>query len=306
MCLAGTRETVRSRQDDDAAPTAAPQIAHYHEHAAREPAGRHATVSRRALLGGGLGATLAAVLPATPAAARRVPTRRVLDLTRVFAEDMPTYGAEKPERETISGPFPEGEFGFYNQRWVFTEHVGTHLDAPGHVIGGGRLAPELQPEELILPAVVIDISAKAAKDPNAVVTVRDVVAFERGHGRIPSRAAVFMNSGWGSRWDDGDLAYRGTDDLDEFPFNFPGFSAEACEFLIERRRVVGVGVDTLSTDPGESVDFPAHQVLGRADRWGLENLANLDAMPPRGATVVIGLVPWAEGSGGPCRALAFW
>lgn len=228
------------------------------------------------------------------------------DLTQVFAADMPTYGDEKPTREVISGPFPEGQFGFYDQRWTFTEHVGTHLDAPGHVIGGAKLSPELAPDELMAPAVVIDISAKAAEDPNAVVTVDDIVAFERGHGRIPAGAAVFMDSGWAARWADGDLAYRGTDSLDEFPFSFPGFDPEACEFLIDRRSIVGVGVDTLSTDPGESADFPAHEVLGRAGRWGLENLTNLVGMPARGATVVVGLVPWEASSGGPCRVLALW
>jgi kynurenine formamidase len=229
-----------------------------------------------------------------------------VDGSHVFSPTMPTFGEEKPSREVIGGPFPDGEFGFYDQRWTFTEHHGTHMDAPGHVIGGGRLSTDLRPEELFVPAVVIDITGKAAEDPNAVVTVDDVIGFERGNGRIPAGAAVLMDSGWAARWPEGDLAYRGTDSLDEFPFNFPGFSPEACEFLVEQRDVAGVGVDTLSTDPGESTEFPAHEVLGRADRWGLENLTNLDQLPPRGATLVVGLVPWEEGSGGPCRAMAMW
>ena len=308
MCLAGTRETISARQES-AAPSS-------HRHDASEPpapttanrTGDRSRLSRRALLGAGLGAALTAAWPAAPALARRVPTRAIVDLTQVFAVDMPTFGPEKPHRETMADfPMPpEGEFAFYNQRWTFTEHVGTHIDPPGHVIGGGRLSPEVTPDELLAPAVVIDIRAKAAADPNATVTVDDVVAFERRHGRIPRGAAVLMDSGWAERWDDGDLAYRGTASLEEFPFNFPGFDPEACDFLIRRRDIVGVGVDTLSTDPGASVDFPAHEVLGRADRWGLENLANLERLPPRGATLVVGLVPWEAGSGGPCRVLAFW
>jgi kynurenine formamidase len=210
--------------------------------------------------------------------------------------DIPTYRPEKPHRETMEEfPMPpRGEFGFYNQRWTFTEHVGTHLDAPGHVIGGGRLAPEVTAAELIAPAVVINISRKAKENPNAVVELDDVVAFERRYGRIPEGAAVLMDSGWARHWDKGDLAYRGTKTLEEFPFNFPGFSPDACDFLIRRRGIVGVGVDTLSTDPGDSTEFPVHEVLGRADRWGLENLTNLDRIPPRGATIFIGLVPWDE------------
>jgi kynurenine formamidase len=305
MCVSGTRDAVRSRDHHHPLPSEPPG-----EQAHRDDVTEHArprpTMSRRRVLGVGLGATLAAVVPASPALARRIPTRQVLDLSQVFSTDMPTYGPEKPSREVFQPMPPPGEFGFYNQRWVFTEHVGTHIDAPGHVIGGGRLTTDLDPDELLAPAVVIDITSKAAQDPNAVVTVDDVIAFERRHGRIPRGAAVLMNSGWARFWDQGDLAYRGTQSLDEFPFNFPGFSAEACDFLIRNRDIAGVGVDTSSTDPGESTDFPAHEVLGRADRWGLENLTNLDRMPPRGATIVVGLVPWEESSGGPCRLLAMW
>jgi kynurenine formamidase len=262
-------------------------------------------VSRRGLLGAGLGAATATLLPAPRAAARRVPARRMVDLTHTFSPEMPTFNPEKPDRETIDGfeEPPEGEFGFYSQRWTFTEHVGTHMDAPGHVIGGRRRAPDITPEELLVPAVVIDIRAKAEDDPNATVDVEDLAAFERGDGRIPDGAAVLMDSGWGARWDD-EGAYRGGPSFPDF--NFPGFSPEACEFLIERRGITGVGVDTLSTDPGESTTFPAHEVLGRGDRWGLENLAGLDRLPSRGATLVVGLVPWEEGSGGPCRTFAFW
>lgn len=325
MCLAGTADAVAHRDTDDAAPhhDDRPAPTHHHDHggvahhpavAAGEPAreGR-SRVSRRALLGGGGALALTTLLPSAPAAAQRggaergrLRGRRTVDLTHAFRTDMPTYNNEKPSRETMDAfpEQPEGEFGFYSQRWTFTEHVGTHLDAPGHVIGGARRSPELDPGELVAPAVVIDIRDAAAEDPNATVDVDDVVAFERRHGRIPHGAAVLMRSGWSARWDDGDLAYRGTDSLEEWPFNFPGFSAEACEFLVERRDIVGVGVDTLSTDPGDSTRFPAHEVLGRADRWGLENLANLGDLPPRGATLVVGLVPWQEGSGGPCRAFA--
>lgn len=313
MCLAGTRETLRPEHHH-------PAIAPSREDAAPVSTCHHGQgLSRRTVLGAGMAAAAAALLPTVPAHAKPVggppatppglgrgKRRRTADLTHVFATDMPTYGDEKPNRENFQPPAPVGEFGFYNNRWTFTEHVGTHMDAPGHVIGGGRLSPDITAAELMAPAVVIDIRRKAARDPNAVVTVEDVMAFERRHGRIPRGAAVLMNSGWAARWNDGDLAFRGTQRLDEFPFNFPGFDAEACELLITRRDIVGVGVDTLSTDPGDSTTFPVHEVLGRADRWGLEALANLDSMPPRGAMLFVGLVPWEEGSGGPCRVLASW
>jgi kynurenine formamidase len=52
---------------------------------------------------------------------------------------------------------------------------------------------------LIVPAVVIDIRARAASDVDATVEVADLVAWEARHGRIPEGAAVLMSSGWDSR-----------------------------------------------------------------------------------------------------------
>jgi kynurenine formamidase len=65
-------------------------------------------------------------------------------------------------------------------------------------------------------------------------------------------------------------------------------------------------VETLSLDNGPSQTFAAHTTLPGADRYGLENLANLSTISPRAAEAVVGLVPWEEGSGGPYRVLARW
>ncbi len=112
-----------------------------------------------------------------------------------------------------------------------------------------------------------------------MVTVRDLVTFERGHGRIPDRAAVLMDSGWGARVSDAD-AYRGTDS--NGTLHFPGFSADATEWLIRKRNIAALGVDTLSIDPGNSATFDAHKVLNGAERYGIENLAPpLNRLPLR-------------------------
>ena len=193
--------------------------------------------------------------------------------------------------------------GYYMQQWTIIEHIGTHVDAPGHFTPGGRLSPELRPEELVVEAVVIDIADRAARDPDTVVTVDDLRAFERRHGRIPRNAAVLMYSGWAAKVGDA-AAYRGADAAGTL--HFPGFGAEACEWLLRRRGIRSLGVDTLSIDPGNSTTFETHLILTGADRYGLENLNNLDRIPRRGATVVVGLIPYEEGSGGQARILASW
>ncbi|MEU3211488.1 cyclase family protein [Nocardiopsis alba] len=266
MCLHGTGETVRSRTGDAAPGETSP-----------------------------------------PRLGARPPHRgfgHVADLSHTLAPGMPSWDENKPVRETLSPPPTDGEFGFYVQKWTLTEHSGTHLDAPGHVIGGGRLVPDIDPAELVVPAVVIDVRERVAEDPDTTVGVNDVTAFERLHGRIPEGSAVLMCSGWSERWSEGDDAVRGVDE--NGVWHFPGFSPEACEYLIERRGVRGFGVDTLSSDPGVSTDFPAHEVIGRADRWGLEALTGLDRLPPLGALLTVGVLPGLDASGGPSRVLALW
>jgi len=277
MCLSGTVETVREQvQNRDGL-----------------------RISRRAALLGGVGATAAAAFPASARAVRPA-KNRFEDLTHVFTEGFPVFSFDPPTREPLV-TIPSG--GFYSQKWTFGEHSGTHMDAPGHFVTGGRLAPEITPQELLVPIVVIDISARAASDPDAVVTVDDVRGFERGHGRVPDGALVCMNSGWAAKVDD-TLAFKGGA---SFPnYHFPGFSLDAAMWLVENRDVTGIGVDTLSLDPGNSATFPVHVNFLATDRYGLENLNNLDRIPPRGALAYVGLIPWQEGSGGPCRVIANW
>ena len=277
MCLPGTVEAVREQVDADE--------------------GRR--LDRRTALAGGLAAAAALTFP-TRALAHGRGKKRLQDLTHVFTEGFPVFTFDTPTRTDLV-TIPTG--GFYSQEWTFGEHSGTHMDAPGHFVTGGRLSPDITPQELIVPIVVIDISRRAEDDPDAMVTVDDLRRFEHRHGRIPEGALVAMDSGWARKIDD-PLEFKGGA---AFPnYHFPGFGLEAAMWLAERRDVTGIGVDTLSLDPGDSSTFPVHVNFLKTDRYGLENLANLDRIPPRGAVAYVGLIPWEQGSGGPCRVIASW
>jgi len=267
-----------------------------------------AGVTRRAALFGGTAVAATAALGTAPAqAGERSPAslgghrRGLQDLTYPLTTTFPAFAVgEEAERETYATIEDDG---YYMQEWRILEHYGTHVDAPGHFTPGGRLSTEIPASELVTPAVVIDIAARAARDPDTTVTVDDIRAFERRYGRIPRDAAVLMYSGWGAKVGDPD-AYRGTDAAGVL--HFPGFGPEATEWLLRHRRIRSLGVDTLSIDPGVSTTFDTHLLLTGADRYGLENLANLDRIPKRGATIVVGLIPYEEGSGGQARIFASW
>lgn len=271
----------------------------------REPRDRRAVMSRRAALGGTAALATAAlpgsVASASPAAPRAWGRRGLQDLTHPLGPRFPAFapGEEARRRTTVTIE----DDGYYIQEWTVIEHIGTHVDAPGHFVAGGRLAPDLDVAELVTPLAVVDVADRARRDPDTVVTVDDLRRYERRHGRIPRQATVAMHSGWARKVDDPD-AYRGTDA--DGVLHFPGFGPEACEWLVRRRRVRALAVDTLSTDPGVSTTFDVHLTLGGADRYGVENLADLDRVPPSGATLIVGLVPFVRGSGGQARVLASW
>lgn len=269
-----------------------------HDHGATQRRG----LSRRSFLKMGVTSAAAAALvaaPAVPALASRGPRRGVVDLTHRLVRTFPSFLGPQAVFDEVLFTIPDN--GFYAKQWTFSEHIGTHIDTPGHFSLGMALVDELDPTTLIAPLAVIDIKDKALVDPNAVVEPNDLVAYERRHGRIPKGALVCMNSGWDAKVDDGDAFRGGTG----FPdLNFPGFSSDATDWLLERRDVVGIGVDTASLDPGNSGDFAVHVSFLGSGRYGIENLANLDDIPAHGATAFVGPIPWEEGSGSPCRVLA--
>jgi kynurenine formamidase len=225
--------------------------------------------------------------------------RDVYDLTHTLSPATPVFPAFKPmqmvERFTIARD------GFYANELTFGEHTGTHLDGPIHFVNGGMSADRIPVDRMFAPLAVVSIKARADKDADATVRVDDVIGWEKTHGRIPAGAFVAMYSGWDARIAD---AGRFLNPDTKKTLHFPGFSEEAARFLVQERDIVGVGVDTLSLDTGAAQKFVAHLVFLGAGKYGVELLASLGAVPPAGATLIVGGPKHHGASGGPVRALA--
>jgi len=208
------------------------------------------------------------------------------------------------ELSIVSRGETEGGYWYEANRMCTAEHGGTHMDAPIHFAEGMATAAEVPVSAGIGPLVRVDVSAAAAINPDYRLSVADLEAWERSYGAIPEGAIVVMFSGWGARWPDR-KRYLGDDTPgDASNLHFPGFSAEATRFLVERRDIAAIGVDTASIDYGASQDFIVHRILNGADKPGFENLANLDRVPPTGAVLVALPMKIEDGSGGPLRAIA--
>ena len=191
--------------------------------------------------------------------------------------------------------------GVLSKAFSSPEHLGTHIDAPNHFAKDQISVDQIKPESLFAPGVVIDAVGPVSLDPDFRLSPEHIKAWESQHGRIPDGAIVLLHTGWDRHWGEM-LRYQNKDARGDM--HFPAFSAEAAKFFVEERKVRGIGLDTMSMDYGLSKDFPVHKIVNGAGRYGLENVANLDRLPPRDFCLFVAPMKIETGSGGPTRIFA--
>lgn len=243
------------------------------------------------------------VLFAAAALAADIDEAKLVDLTHAFDDRTIHWPTAKPfvwYREA----WGMGEHGWYaSASFEASEHLGTHLDSPIHFAENQAATDQIPLPKLVGPAALIDIRAEAARNRDYQLSGRDIEAWEKQHGRIAPGTIVVVRTGWSRFWPDR-LKYMGSDKSGDISgLHFPGIAPEAAKLLAERK-VDGVGIDTASLDHGPSKDFRAHRILNGAGIYGIENLAALDRIPPRGATLIVMPMKIRGGTGGPARVAA--
>jgi len=235
-------------------------------------------------------------------------SRTVVDLSYAFDDSTIYWPTAPQEFELNEDVVGDTESGYYYAAYTFSaaEHGGTHMDAPKHFSKGGLAIHEVPVQQLIGPAVVVDVSEQALDNPDYRITVEDLTTWEADHGRIPQDAFLIFRTGYGPYYPDREQ-YMGTDERGEEALDdlhFPGLHPNAAQWLVDNRSIAGAGLDTPSIDYGQSEEFRAHRALFKDDVVVLENLANLDRLPPTGFHVLALPMKVRGGSGGPVRALA--
>ena len=237
----------------------------------------------------------------------------VVDLTQPLSETTPVLVLPEPFANTPHLSRRQlSRFDDAGPAWAWDvlelgEHTGTHLDAPVHWITGrdGEDVASIPAGRLVGPAVVIDKTAEVAEDPGYLLTAADLEAHEAEHGTIAAGSWVLFRTGWSARASD-EAAF-----LNAGPGGpvTPGPDVEAARWLAEHDGIMGFGVETVGIDAGAAggfdPGFPAHNFLLGAGRYGLTQLANLDALPATGALIVVAPLKLVGGTGSPVRALAF-
>ncbi len=236
----------------------------------------------------------------------------IVDLTQPLSEQTPVI--QLPVQFAQTPALKVQEISRYDDRgpaWAWNwleigEHTGTHFDAPVHWITGrdGLDVSQVPPRHLIAPAVTIDRSAESAEDPDYLLTVKDIRAFEAEHGPLPEGGWLLLRTGWDARAQDAEAFLNAASGQPRSP----GFDAECARWLAEESPLVGVGVETVGVDAGAAggfdPPFPVHYYLLGAGKYGVTQLANLASLPPTGALLVIAPLKLTGGTGSPIRAFA--
>ncbi len=222
----------------------------------------------------------------------------IVHLSHVIDIDMPQWQGDPNVKFTTVAQ--RETHGYFLRELVIGEHSATHINAPISFHANGVGIDEYMPESLIAPSVVIDISAQAAMNADYVLTVEDILVWEQQYGEIAEGDVVLLHTGWSGKWSDTD-AFMLEDDQG---IHFPGFGSDATQFLLENRKIAGIGIDTHGVDGGLDTTFAVNRLVLEKPRLVLENLTNLDKLPPRGFKIVVAPLLLRGGSGSPVGVLA--
>ncbi|MEO1373417.1 MAG: cyclase family protein [Cyanobacteria bacterium J06635_10] len=231
--------------------------------------------------------------------ARQISYSSVIHLSHIIDTNIPQWpGDPNVNFETVADLQRDG---YYLRKFSLGEHSATHINAPISFHGNGTGIEEYPADSLVVPAVVIDIRSSVAANPDYVLSIADIQAWENKYGEISNGCVVLLRTGWQEKWDDGKAFFnqdvRGN-------MHFPGFGVDAAKLLIEKRNIAGIGIDTHGVDAGKDTSFTINRLMLEKPRIVLENLTNLEQLPATGITLVIGVLRLRSGAGSPVSAYA--
>jgi len=248
---------------------------------------------------------------AAPANAQRrtggFPAGTIVDLSYAFDSRTvywPTAETFHLEKD-FEGTTEQGYF-YSAYRYSAAEHGGTHIDAPVHFAKGHNTVDEIPLDQLMGPAIVVDITKQCENNRDYLITESDFKNWEQRNGRIPPGTIVLLRTGFGRFYPDR-KRYLGTDERGAAAvanLHFPGLHPDAARWLTQNRKIKAIGLDTASIDYGQSTLFESHRTLFVHDIPALENVANLDKLPLKGFFVIAMPMKIKGGSGGPLRIAA--
>jgi kynurenine formamidase len=233
---------------------------------------------------------------------------KLLDMSFTFDKNTIYWPTANPfQLQSVADSQTEGGYYYRSNDYCASEHGGTHVDAPCHFAKAGVSVDQIPLHQWIGPAVRIDVTGKCDKNRDYLLTVEDIKNWEKKYGKIPKDAWVIMYTGISTKYYPDAKKVLGTDKKGPGAIpnlHFPGFSPESMTWLLQEREITGIAIDTPSIDYGQSKEFKVHRILGAANKAAVENIANLDKLPPKGAMLYVIPMKIKGGSGAPARIFA--
>jgi len=231
--------------------------------------------------------------------------KRFVDLTHPFDQSTIYWPTSRSfQLEELHKGKTEKGYWYEANNFSGAEHGGTHIDAPSHFAEGKWRVDEIPLQRLIAPGIMLDVSGRAKENPDYLISKKDFLEWEKVNGKIPEGTIVLVRTGWENFWPN-KKKYLGSDKPgDTAHLHFPGFGADAARFLSQQRKVAAIGLDTASLDYGQSNTYESHQIFGRANISGFENLHRLAKLPSKGFRVIALPMKIGNGSGAPLRIVA--
>jgi len=245
--------------------------------------------------------------PVPPPSADAFPSGALVDLSHAYEASAIFWPTADPFRlDKVADGVTPGGYYYASNNFFTSEHGGTHMDAPVHFAQGAQAADAVPLDRLVGPALVIDVTEASRQNPDYLVTVADLQAWETRNGPISPNAIVLIRTGFSQFWPDASK-YLGTSERGPAAvpkLHFPGLHPDAAKWIVDQRPIKAIGIDTASIDYGQSTLFEAHRTLYAQNIPAFENLTSLEQLPARGAFIVALPMKIKGGSGAPLRAMA--
>jgi len=133
-----------------------------------------------------------------------------------------------------------------------------------------------------------------AKNPNHALSVDDVKAWEKAHGRVPAGAFAALRTDMYKDWDTNPERFKRSP--------FPGWALETIKVLYEQRGVTATAHEALDADTSARMNSETY--ILQHGHYQIEAMANLDQVPATGALIVVTWPKVRGGLGFPARAFA--
>ena len=238
--------------------------------------------------------------PPAGAAVKTISYSRVVELSQPISTRIPLWPGDPKVVFKVVATMKKD--GYYLRKFTIGEHSATHMNAANSFIEGDTTAITDYPaEQRVVPAAVIDVSAKCAANADYQLTQQDVLDWEAAHGQIQPGTFVIMLTGWEDKWGS-PKAFINQDAKGNL--HFPGFAGATSAWLLSDRQVAGVGIDTHGVDPGLDTSYATNTAMAEAHKLVLECMGHLDELPPTGATLVLAPLQLKGGSGSPLSVVA--